>query len=70
VARCEICGKAKSVGYRVSHSNIKTKRTFSPNIQRVRATLDGHAKRVYACTSCLRSGKVKRAVRARPVSEA
>jgi len=70
VARCEICGKAKSVGNRVSHSNIKTKRTFAPNIQRVRAIVDGHAKRVYACTACLRSGKVKRAVKARKVSEA
>jgi large subunit ribosomal protein L28 len=69
VPRCEICGKAKSVGNRVSHSQIKTKRTYSPNIQRVRAIVDGHAKRVYACTACLRSGKVKRAVRARAVSQ-
>ncbi len=68
--RCEICGKAKRVGNRVSHSNIKTKRTYLPNIQRVRAVIDGHTRRVYACTACLRSGKVKRAVRATPVSQA
>ncbi len=67
--RCEICGKAKAVGHRVSHSQIKTKRTYSPNIQRVRAIVDGHTKRVYACTACLRSGKVRRAVRAKAVSE-
>ncbi|HHY76558.1 MAG TPA: 50S ribosomal protein L28 [Firmicutes bacterium] len=70
MARCEICGKTRSVGHRVSHSNIKTKRTFSPNIQRVRAVVDGHVKRIYACTACLRAGKVRRAVRARAVSQA
>ncbi|MGI6666349.1 MAG: 50S ribosomal protein L28 [Bacillota bacterium] len=67
--RCEICGKTKSVGNRVSHSQIKTKRTYSPNIQRVRAIIDGHTRRVHACTACLRSGKVKRAIRARTVSQ-
>lgn len=58
--RCEVCGKTKSVGHSVSHSNIKTKRTWSPNIQRVRAVVDGAPKRVYVCTECLRAGKVTR----------
>ncbi len=58
--KCEICGKTKSVGHSVSHSNIKTKRTWSPNIQRVRAVVDGRPCRVYACTQCLRSGRVQR----------
>lgn len=30
---CEITGKKVIVGNSVSHSNIKTKRTFSPNLQ-------------------------------------
>ncbi len=63
MAKCEFCGKSKSVGNSVSHSNIKTKRTWSANIQRVRAVVEGHVQRVYACTECLRSGRVKRAVR-------
>ena len=68
MARCEICGKAKSVGYRVSHSNIKTKRTFSPNIQRVRATLDGHAKSLRLhLVPPFRQGQEGR--KGRPVSE-
>jgi large subunit ribosomal protein L28 len=58
--RCEVCGKAKSVGHRVSHSNVKTKRTWSPNIQRVRAMVDGVPRRIYVCTGCLRGGKVRR----------
>ncbi len=30
---CEITGKKPIVGHRVSHSNIKTKRRFLPNLQ-------------------------------------
>jgi len=60
VPKCVICGKSKSVGHRVSHSNIKTKRTWSPNIQRVKALVNGHPKRIYVCTECLKSGRVQR----------
>ena len=57
---CEICGKGTMIGMNVSHSHLKTKRTWKPNIQRVRAIVDGEAKRVNVCTRCLRSGKVQR----------
>ena len=57
---CEICGKGTMSGMNVSHSHLKTKRTWKPNIQRVRAIVDGEAKRVNVCTHCLRSGKVQR----------
>ncbi|HHY18186.1 MAG TPA: 50S ribosomal protein L28 [Firmicutes bacterium] len=60
--KCEICGKTRIVGNRVSHSNIKTKRDWSPNIQRIRAVIGNTTKRIYVCTRCLRGGKVKRAV--------
>lgn len=30
---CEITGKKVITGNKVSHSNIKTKRTFAPNLQ-------------------------------------
>ena len=29
---CEICGKGKQNGHSVSHSNIKTKRSFNANL--------------------------------------
>ncbi|MDX1950219.1 MAG: 50S ribosomal protein L28 [Rickettsiales bacterium] len=32
-ARCKITNKKLSVGHKVSHSNIKTKRTFNVNLQ-------------------------------------
>jgi large subunit ribosomal protein L28 len=62
MAKCDICGKGTVAGVTASHSNIKNKRVFKPNIQSVRINTDGGTKKVHVCTSCLRSGKVKRAV--------
>jgi large subunit ribosomal protein L28 len=50
------------VGHQISHSNIKTKRPRSANVQRVRAVVEGVVRRKNACTRCLRSGKVQKAV--------
>ena len=47
---CEICGKGTVTGMNVSHSHLKTKRTWKPNIQRVRAIVDGEVTRVNVCT--------------------
>lgn len=33
---CELSGKAVQVGHRVSHSNVKTKHRFLPNLQKKR----------------------------------
>ena len=62
MAKCSICGKGVVYGQSVSHSNRKTNRTWKPNIKRVKAMVSGSPKRIYACTRCLRSGKVTRAV--------
>jgi large subunit ribosomal protein L28 len=58
---CDICGKDVHRGHAVSHSNIKTKRSWSPNVQHVRAWVDGTPRRLTVCTRCLRSGRVQRA---------
>ncbi len=58
---CELCGKRPRTGNNVSHANNKTKRRFIPNLQRVRAHIDGAVRRIYACTRCIRSGKVTKA---------
>jgi len=60
-ATCEICGKRRNVGNKVSHSNIKTKRVQRPNLQRVRALVDGEVRHIRVCTRCLRSGSVTKA---------
>lgn len=62
MAKCEYCGKDVSFGIKVSHSHRRSNRTWKPNIKRVKAIVNGSPKRVYACTRCLRSGKVTRAV--------
>ena len=57
---CMFCGKSPSVGNQVSHSNIKTKRRFEPNLQNSRHQLDsGEVVTVRVCTRCLRSGYVR-----------
>lgn len=62
MAKCAVCGKGQVVGIQLSHSHIRTKRTWSPNLQRVKALVNGTPKRIMVCTRCLRSGKVQRAV--------
>ena len=58
---CEVCGKGVMSGNNVSHSNRHTKTSWKPNVQTVRAIVDGEVKRVNVCTRCLRSGKITRA---------
>jgi large subunit ribosomal protein L28 len=59
-AVCDICGKKPFFGKAVSHSHRRTNRRWDPNVQRVRALVNGTPTRVYACTSCIRAGKVTR----------
>lgn len=60
-AVCEVCGKGPSWGMSVSHSHRRTKRRWSPNIQRVRALVGGSPKRLNVCTGCIKSGKIVKA---------
>jgi large subunit ribosomal protein L28 len=65
MAKCSVCGKLRMAGQSVSHANNITKRSFKPNLQSVRALVDGRAQKVVVCTRCLRGGKVLKAVRGR-----
>jgi large subunit ribosomal protein L28 len=58
---CEICGKKPLVGHNVSHAHNITKRRFNPNIQRVRALYKGSVRKIMACTTCIKSGRVIKA---------
>lgn len=60
--KCEICGKGRVTGNNISHSHKKSKRTWSPNLQKIKATVNGRPKRILACTRCIRSGKVEKAL--------
>ncbi|PAU68064.1 50S ribosomal protein L28 [Bifidobacterium criceti] len=59
-ARCAVCGKGPRTGYTVSHSHIRNKRRFLPNLQPVRTTVDGQNVRLRVCAKCLKAGKVQR----------
>jgi large subunit ribosomal protein L28 len=45
----------------VSHAHNVTPRRFDPNLQTIRALVNGSARRIRVCTRCLRSGKVVKA---------
>ena len=62
MAKCEVCGKTMQTGMKVSHSHIRTKRKWKPNLQRVKVVVGGTPQRINVCTRCLRSGKVRRAI--------
>ncbi len=62
MAKCEVCGKTMQTGMKVSHSHIRTKRKWKPNLQRVKVVVGGAPQRINVCTRCLRSGKVQRAI--------
>ncbi|MGL5406162.1 MAG: 50S ribosomal protein L28 [Propionibacteriaceae bacterium] len=59
-AVCDICAKVPSFGHNVPWSKKKTNRRWNPNIQSVRATVNGGTKRMNVCTSCIKAGKVVR----------
>lgn len=78
--QCEVCGKGAQMGNQVTTRGKKkylggvgtkvtgiSRRKFKPNLQRVRVTTPGGANRaINVCTQCLRSGAVKKVVRAAP----
>jgi large subunit ribosomal protein L28 len=55
--RCELTGKTAQVGHKVSHSNIKTKRRFLPNLCNVTLLSDvlGRAVRLRVSANALKS---------------
>jgi len=71
---CEICNKKKVMGNSIKRRGLAkkkggigkkttgiTRREFRPNLQSVRALVNGAVKRVKVCTRCLKSGKVVKA---------
>ena len=59
---CDVCGKGPQVGYNVSHAHNRTKRRWLPNLQTIRANIDGIKKRVKVCTSCIKTGRIVKAI--------
>jgi large subunit ribosomal protein L28 len=57
---CEICGKKPVVGRTLSHAHNVSARRFEPNLQTVRANVNGGTRRMRVCTRCIRSNKVNK----------
>ena len=55
--RCELTGKAVMTGHHVSHSNIKSKRVFKPNLQETSLLSEslGQSFRLRVSTRAIRS---------------
>lgn len=72
--KCAICAKGALTGKLVSRkgqykakggtgSKISrwSKRKFLPNLQKMRLLINGHPKRVYVCTKCIKKGNLQKA---------
>jgi large subunit ribosomal protein L28 len=59
--QCEVCGKKPVVGRTISHAHNVRARRFEPNLQKVRAMINGGVRRVRVCSRCIRSNKVIKA---------
>lgn len=58
---CEVCGKAPVFGRVLSHAHNVRPRRFNPNLQRIRAAVNGGVRRMLVCTRCIRSNRVVKA---------
>ncbi len=61
--KCEICGKEDLKAAKLTFSHKQIVKRQSPNLQEIRV-LDnnGHVVKKCVCTSCLKAGKVRKAI--------
>jgi large subunit ribosomal protein L28 len=59
--RCSICQKGPVTGKNISHSHRVTNRVFSANLHRVKLASPNGPHRDYVCTTCIKSGRVRKA---------
>ena len=55
---CETCGKGSQKSATRSHSNIKTRTRWLPNLKKVKHFVNGATTTVYSCTRCIKTGLV------------
>lgn len=71
---CHLCGKGSMFGNQITRRGLAvkkggvgqnttgiTRRKFLPNLQRVKANLNGTIRRIKVCARCLKSGKLIKA---------
>ncbi len=70
---CDICGKGPVTGNTIVRKGLEKKkggiglnttgisrRRFLPNLQKIKVEIGGSVRSAKVCTSCLRSGKVRK----------
>jgi large subunit ribosomal protein L28 len=60
--KCDICGKTPLKSATISFSHKQNVKRQAPNLQSVKANVNGSVKKITVCTSCLKAGKVQKAV--------
>lgn len=60
--QCDVCGKKSIKAAKISFSHKQNTHRQLPNLQSVKVKVEGTVKRLKVCTSCIRAGKVQRAV--------
>ena len=58
---CMVTGKSPQVGNNVSHAKNRTKRRFLPNLQRVKAVINGEVRYIRVTANALKKGLVTKA---------
>jgi large subunit ribosomal protein L28 len=59
---CDICGKHTITGNKVSHAKNHTRRTWKPNLVKVKTELGGTAVTLKICARCLKSDYITKKV--------
>jgi len=72
---CYVCGKRPVAGRSIKRRGLAKKkggvgqrvtgisrRRFLPNLQSVRAIIEGKVKKVRVCTKCIKAGKIRKVV--------
>ncbi len=62
MAKCDVCGKGPMTGNNISHSHLKTRRVWQPNIHRTKIKIKGRIRKANVCTNCLKSRKIQKIV--------
>ena len=60
--KCEVCDKGPMFGNNVSHAKNATRRRWNPNLTKMRVIIQGSIRSMKVCTSCLKAGKVVKAL--------
>ncbi|HEV3123839.1 MAG TPA: 50S ribosomal protein L28 [Candidatus Dormibacteraeota bacterium] len=53
--RCDVCGKRPMSGNNVSHSKVRTRRRFMPNLHTTTIAIKGKPTKATVCTRCIRT---------------